>query len=240
MSEPQGKNAHKQENPLFNIAFNIVLPVIILEKLSSKIGPTTALFVALAFPVGYGSYDYFLRKKKNLISVLGVANVMMTGGLALMKLEGIWFAVKEAAFPLLLGIGVTISAFTTRPFMKAMIMNPGVLNVDLINQKIKELGNEIPFEKLIVSSTHLMAISFYLSSLLNYLLARHIFKDIDPGLPEVEFQAILNGQVSQMTWQSFIVIVFPLMIFMILVMWRLIKGLRKITHLDFNDIFPQK
>ncbi|WP_374030368.1 VC0807 family protein [Bdellovibrio bacteriovorus] len=108
------QEAPPKENGLLNIVFNIVLPVLILNKLSKFIGPFWALVLALAFPLGYGAYDLIKRKKFNAFSALGLLNVLLTGGLALLGLHGFWFAVKEAAFPALVGLFVLGSAFTKK------------------------------------------------------------------------------------------------------------------------------
>jgi hypothetical protein len=109
------KNSTRRENPFVNIAFNILLPVVILQQVSKRLGdqgPLIALILALAFPIGYGAWDYLKNRHKNYVSLFGLASVIFTGGFALMHLEGIWFAVKEAAFPGLMAIGVAISAYS--------------------------------------------------------------------------------------------------------------------------------
>ena len=100
----KNKNAN-----LYNIIFNIVLPVVILKQLTERTNPTFALLLALSFPIAYFFYEYYKTKTKNLISILGFLNILFTGGLALYQVKGIWFAVKEAAFPLIIGIGVYIT-----------------------------------------------------------------------------------------------------------------------------------
>ena len=64
----------KQENLWLNLAFNIVAPVLILSKLSGAhlLGPKGGLVVALAFPLGYGTWDFAKRRKANFISVLAM------------------------------------------------------------------------------------------------------------------------------------------------------------------------
>ncbi|MCB0385953.1 MAG: hypothetical protein KDD43_11215, partial [Bdellovibrionales bacterium] len=199
----------KQENPFVSIFFNILLPVIVLNQLTKRLGengPTIALVVALAFPVAYAMWDWKSRHHKNYISLLGVVNILLTGGLALLKLEGIWFAVKEAAFPLILGIGVMGSAFTRKPLMKVITYNLHVLDMSKVDGRLKDLGHEQDFARHLRLSTHLFASSFFLSSLLNFVLAARIFTAIDQALPELERSAILNDQIAQMTWLGFVVI----------------------------------
>ena len=49
--------AGKRENVLWSLIFTLAIPSFILSKLSDHFGSLPTLFVALAFPVGYGLYD---------------------------------------------------------------------------------------------------------------------------------------------------------------------------------------
>ena len=109
-----------QDHPFVSLAFNIVIPVLVLQKLTSKLGPTYTLLLALLFPLAYGAYDYLKNHNKNWISVLGVVNTLFTGGFALLKLGGLWFAVKEAAFPLIIGVAVLVSNYLKTPAMEKL------------------------------------------------------------------------------------------------------------------------
>ena len=78
----------KPDNGLFNIVANVILPVLILNKLSKPMGPANALLLALAFPMLYGAYDFFKKRKMNYFALLGVLHVLVTGGFALLGLSG--------------------------------------------------------------------------------------------------------------------------------------------------------
>src|SRR5690349_10701580 len=82
--------AHKPENLWLNLACNIVLPAVILSNLSSKerLGPLVALLVGLAFPLGYGIYDVIARRKWNLLSIIGVLSVSLSGGMGVAGVGG--------------------------------------------------------------------------------------------------------------------------------------------------------
>ena len=109
----------KRENLLLNLACNIAIPTIVLMKLSdeNRLGPQWGMAVALLFPLAYGVYDLIQRKKTNLFSILGIASVLLTGGLNQVKADGMWFAIKEASIPTLLGVAVLLSMRTKRPNM---------------------------------------------------------------------------------------------------------------------------
>ena len=63
----------EKENPFVSIVFNIVIPVIVLSKLTSadRLGPVYGLIVALAFPTVYFIYDFLKRRNTNFISIVG-------------------------------------------------------------------------------------------------------------------------------------------------------------------------
>ena len=121
--------APKRENLLINIACNIAVPMLILSKLSDRLGSMNALMLALAFPLGYGLYDFWQRRSVNFVSGLGFFSTLATGGLGLMRLEPFWFAVKEACVPALIGVAVVISQWTKRPLVRQFLLNDQIINL---------------------------------------------------------------------------------------------------------------
>ncbi|MGB1334278.1 MAG: VC0807 family protein, partial [Porticoccaceae bacterium] len=87
----------KQESLLLNLLCNIILPTLILTKLSSDdyLGIKLAIIVALAFPLIYGLHDFITRGKLNFFSGLGVVSVSLTGGISLLEMDAIYIAIKE-------------------------------------------------------------------------------------------------------------------------------------------------
>jgi len=69
MTDAKQENQPPKESLLLNIALNILIPTLILTKLSGEahLGPTMAVIVALAFPIGYGVYGFIRQKKVNLL-----------------------------------------------------------------------------------------------------------------------------------------------------------------------------
>ena len=104
---------------LVNLAFNIIIPAVILSKFSGEehLGPEWGIIVALAFPIGYGIKDYFRASKVNCLSALGVFSVFMTGGISLLELDPKYTAYKEAGIPLLLWLAVIGSLKTPWPLV---------------------------------------------------------------------------------------------------------------------------
>lgn len=221
----------RKENMLVNIIFNIVIPTLILTKLSgdSKLGPTYALIAALAFPIGYGVMDYLKTQKLNFFSALGVVSVMLTGGMALLKLPPDYIAIKEAAIPALFGLAVLGSLKTRYPLVKTLMMNPAIMEVEKIQHAVTERQSAKAFDRALSVASIMLACSFFLSSVLNYGLAKYLLVS-EPGSEQ------FNAELGTMTAMSFPVITIPTMIVFIGAMFYLFGQIKKHTGLGLDDI----
>ena len=78
--------AAKKNNQLIELIINIVIPSLILMKLSAEqyLGTANALLLALAFPLGWGLYDLLRNRKTNFIAILGLVSILLTGGIGLL------------------------------------------------------------------------------------------------------------------------------------------------------------
>lgn len=236
----ENRPQQKPENAFLNILFNILIPILILNKGSKFLGSFWALIIALAFPLSYGIYDHIKRKKTNAISVLGLLNVGITGSLALFKLHGIWFAIKEAAFPLLVGLFVFGSAFSKSPFIATLFLNPQLIDVTKLKSRLMERNTEGAFHELLKKSTLWISLSFGFSAILNFLLAVRIFEPISEVLDSEAQSVVLNEQIARMTTWSMAVIALPSIIFLVGIFIYLTKGMQKLSGLTEDELLVQK
>ncbi len=199
----------KKPNPLFEILFNVFIPSFILMKFSGDehLGTAMALVVALLFPIIYGGMDLVRNKKFNFISALGFISVLLTGGIGLLELDTRWLALKEALIPGLIGLAVLGSTFTRYPLMQKLVLNDTVLNLALINQRLKENGKTDAFERCLMSSNYLFASTFAFSSAMNYFLATWI-------VTSPSGTAAFNEELGKMTLYSYPMIAIPSMLMM--------------------------
>ena len=228
----------KKENLLINLVFNILIPTLILSKLSTeaRLGPTGGLVVALAFPLSYGLWDFVQRRKANFISILGFVSVLLTGGLGLMQVGGLGFAIKEAAIPAVIGLAVLTSLKTKSPLVRTMLYNDQVIDVTRVEQALDAQNNRHAFDQLLVNASYFLSLSFMISAVLNFGLARYLL--VSPS-GTAEF----NAELGKMHFLSWPIIVIPSMAMMIFVLWRLLGGIKRITGLNLDDIFktpPEK
>ena len=221
----------KRENMLINLIFNLVLPATILSKLSAenRLGPVYALILGLSLPLAYGIYDFVTRKKWNFFSVLGFISILLTGGLGLLKVDGIWFAIKEAAIPLMLGVAVIGSLKTKYPLVRTFLYNDKIIDVEKVHQALVFRDNESAFDRLLTSSTYVLAFSFLISAVLNFILARIILTSPSGS---VQFTQEL-GKMTALSWP---VIVIPSTIIMGYALWRLFAGIKRLTGLNMEAV----
>lgn len=224
MSAKQASTPPKKENLLVNLAFNIVIPAVILSKFSSDawLGTTWGLVIALAFPLAYGVMDFFQRATVNIFSVLGVVSTLLTGSISLLKLGPEYIAIKEAAIPGLIGIIVLASTWTPYPLIGKLIMNEAIFDLKKLNTVIAERQAEPQLKTVLRNCSFLVAFSFAFSSLMNYLLATWVVVS-DPGT------VAYNEELGKMTALSYPVIALPSMIIMGTALFYLIRHIQKIT-----------
>lgn len=228
----------KRENLFINLGCNVALPSIILNwgSKAAWLGPKWALVVALVFPVGYSIYDFVVRKKFNFISALGFFSVLITGTFALMQLDVYWFAVKEAAVPGVIGLVVLVSMGTRWPLVREMLYNPQVIDVPRIDAALDERQARPAFDKLLRDASYLLTLSFLVSAVLNYVLARYLLKS--PAGSEA-----FNSELARMNLLSWPVIVLPSTAMTMFALWRLLGGLQRVTGLELEQLMhsaPEK
>ncbi|MFL2499881.1 MAG: VC0807 family protein [Porticoccaceae bacterium] len=229
------KPAEKQESLLLNLLCNIILPTLILTKLSNEdyLGIKLAIIVALAFPLIYGLHDFITRGKLNFFSGLGVVSVSLTGGISLLEMDAIYIAIKEASIPGVLGVATLLSLKTSQPLIHTLLLNDKVFDVGRINQALDSNDSQSEFDQLLINASWILAGSFFLSSLLNYLLAV-IILTAEPGT------VAFNEQLGKMTALSFPVIALPAMAVMMGNIFYLFRGIKKLTGLQLENIVKQK
>ena len=220
----------RRENPLVSLALNIVIPVIILVRFSGEdqLGPVNGLLLALAFPVGYGLYDFIVRRGFNPYSMLGFVSVLLTGGIGLLKLPVEWLAIKEAAIPFIICAAVVISMRTPYPLVKTIMHK--VINVERVYEALNRRQSIEAYERRVVAATYMIAFGLLVSTVLNYVLARVVV------VSETGTTAFVE-ELGRMTALSIPVITVPSITILAFALYYLASGITKETGLEFQDIF---
>ena len=207
------------------------MPALILSKLSKpeRLGPELALIVALAFPLGYGIWDFVRRKKFNFIAGIGFVSTLLTGGFGLAKVDGIWFAVKEASVPLVIGLMVALSMKSRRPLIREFVYNDQVIDVPKVDAALAERGAKGEFERLLANASWIVIASFLGSAVVNFVLARWI-------LTAPSGTDAFNEQLGTLQIWNYVAISVPQMGALMFAVLRLFAGIKRLTGLEMEAI----
>ncbi len=195
----------------------------------SQLGAGGALVVSLAFPLCWGTFEFWKYKKFNFIALLGLVSVLLTGGIGLLKIDTRWLAIKEAAIPGLIGVAVLISARMRHPLVRGLLYNASVLDVLKIQKKLAENNTEALFETRLVRATYFLSSTFFFSSAMNYILAKWIV--VSPA-----GSTAFNEELGRLTLASYPMIVIPTMIMMGVILYYLVRTIRTLTGLRFEEV----
>ena len=221
----------KHANPFIDLLLTLILPSVVLESLSKpdRLGPAWALVVALLLPLGFGIWCYTQKRGLNFFSVLGLVAVLVTGGLGLLQLEAMWFAAKEAAFPIFLGIAFPVSYRLGKPLIREILMNPQLMNEPVIHQSLDTPAKHSDFARLLRQASWGMAGTMLISAAANFALALWLLGDKAPGSEEY------TKAIGRLNWGGFIVIGIPLMGVTLALFFWFLKSICRITGLERHD-----
>ncbi len=221
----------KKENPWIGLMLSLIIPILVMKKLSGPemLGPVKGMLIALIFPLIHVVLELRRRGKLGFVPILGVVNILLTGVFVIFAVGGIWFAVKEASVPLLIGIALYISQKFEKPLVRAMFMNEQVINLKLVNEAIEKSGSRASFDQEVNRAGYLIAFSFFVSAILNFLFAYYIVVSA-PGTAE------FNSEVGTMQASSFAAILVCCSSLMMYALYRVGDRLRKDTGLAWEQI----
>lgn len=247
-----------QDHPLANILINVIIPVLVLSYLSKDpelqerlgkvarpwhIGPVKAVILALLLPLGYGVWHFLKTRKGNFFSAIGLVSVLLSGGLTLYLWNkdgtvkpnaGLLFGIKEALIPLALGFAILLSHRTGSPLIRVFLYNDSIFDIPKIERRVAEISAQAEYDRLLLGATRLFATSFFLSSLMNLVMAQWFFRGFDERA--IDALEKFNSIMASINGWGFAVIGVPILIFLFFTLRSLLKGLEKLTGLNDSEL----
>ncbi|HBN14718.1 MAG TPA: MFS transporter, partial [Pseudohongiella sp.] len=111
---------------------------------------------------------------------------------------------------------------TRFPLVKTLILNAQLIRVQALYDALAAKGNTEVFERRLAQASMIVAGSFFLSSALNYILARVILVS-PPGTSE------FSAELGRMTALSYPVIAIPSMIVLMIAIWFVFSQIHRLT-----------
>lgn len=221
----------QKNNPLLELALTLLIPSLILMKLSdpAQLGATPALLLALAFPLGWGVFDWLRNRQINVFAALGLVSVLLTGGIGVLQLDTQWLAVKEAAIPAILGLAVIGSNYTRYPLIRTLLFNDKLMQMEKIQQHLQARGTTTELEKRLQRANWLFGGTFAFSAIMNYFLASYV-------VTSPSGTAAFNAELGQLTLLSYPVIAIPSTLMMLAILYYLARSIRHLTGLTLSEV----
>jgi len=233
-AKPANKPSSNFSELLIDLVFSIIIPTLILKKLSGDdmLGPTWALIVALSFPALAGIWGFYKKQKITFIPALGFISILLTGGIGVLKLPKEYIAYKEALVPTVIGLITVISAYTGKPIVRPFVMNEALMDTARIEAALKQKNTEGEFNKSLVNATWIIAASFVFSAVANYLLAKWVV------VSESGTDAF-NSELGTIAVYGYLMIGLPATVFTLGAAVYAFKSMVKHTGLAFEDLFRE-
>ena len=220
---------------LTDLVFSIIIPTIILKKLSGDdmLGPTVALIVALSFPALAGIWGFIKKGKITFIPALGFISILLTGSIGVLKLPKEYIAYKEALVPTIIGLIVVASAILKRPLVRPFVMNEALMDTQKIEAALEENQTQQDFDQSLINATWIIAASFVFSAIANYLLAKWVV------VSESGTDAF-NSELGTIAVYGYLMIGLPATVFTMGAAFYAFKSMTKHTGLKFEELFREE
>jgi hypothetical protein len=212
----------------------MLIPTLILKKLSGDdmLGPNYALVAALSLPLLVGIWGFISERKVGFVPALGFISILLTGSIGILKLPKEYIAYKEALIPGLIAIATVVSTYTKYPLVRTFLYNDTFMDTNKVSTTLIERQKTAEFDSMMVKATWMLASSFVLSSVLNFLLAKWIV------VSESGTDAF-NSELGTMNLYSYPVIVVPCMVITMFALFYVFSNIRKLTGLKMEDLVQQ-
>jgi hypothetical protein len=173
--QPKTKGA-PQENIFLSLVFNLALPYFVLTKLSgpADLGPFYSLVISVSIPLCYAVFLWLKTRSYTWLSVLGVLLLLSKGLAILLKVSSVVFAIQEFCIPVILGVMVVATQYTSKPLIKEMLFNEAIFDYDLILSKATKSNQTQQLDRLFYQIAYAFLASSLLLGCMNFYFSMHI------------------------------------------------------------------
>lgn len=215
---------------MLKFLLTIVIPIAILLALSDadRLGAIPALLLSLVLPLAYGLWELARSRRLDVTAAIGIVSLLFTGLIGLLELPPEWFALKEAAIPLLFSALIVGSVGTRYPLVRLLFDQ--VVERETATGAIASRGAEGAYRRLIARTSWLWAGTMALSGAMRYVLATVVVTST-PG------SAAFNRELGTMNALRLPTVTLVTLILMIATTTYLVRGTSRLTGLTPSQFF---
>lgn len=209
------------------IVCTVVAPTAVLLGAGSWLGPKLALVVALAFPLVFSAASIAREGRPSSLGILSVVGVVVSGGIGLLELDPVWFAVKEAAIPLAFA-GIIAGTVVTGAPLVGIVMDR-VLDPDRVGPALGEPSAAAGYTAAVRRATFELALVTAASGVASFLLAR-LMVGADPATDA------FARELGRYTGASFVAVTLPTMGASVWVVSRALRAVERAVGLPIEEL----
>jgi intracellular septation protein A len=217
-----------EKHALLDVALTVLVPTFLLDwgSETGRLGPFWALIAASAIPLLFGVYRWWKQSGIHFFSLFGLAAVVLTGGMGLLKLDAFWVGIKESAFPVLMGLLFPLSHTWRKPLVKELLMQPAMINVKLLEEHTQTPEAGRAMHKLLWRCSWMLCGTMLMSAVINQFMAMAIVGGTEPG------SVPYNQALAKLNWVSMLGIGIPMMLVLAALFFWFLRRLSAISGLD--------
>jgi hypothetical protein len=210
---------------LLDLGINVGWPAVLMTFGATYLGNTGSVVVALAAPLGWAVVSMIRQGRPGALSILVVASLLLSGAVGLLAVDARWFAVKEGALPVVMGLAAIGSLWTPFPVVASL------LDELLDGPKVKAaLGAAaVAFSARVRGATIAFGGVFVASGLVGAALAAWMVHS-PAGSPE------LTAEIGRYTAVSFVAVNVPTMAAMVWVLRGVLIDLEDRTGKSVEEL----
>jgi hypothetical protein len=224
--EQRPANEGRGTETTIELLATVAAPSIVLLFLSGDawLGARLGLIFALLFPLLHAGRSLLRAEQISPFAMLAVVSISLTGGIGLLELDPEWLALKEAAFPLGIGIMFLVSSRRERPLLMPLLER--VLSMRKIEALIEDRA---AWNEALRRATVFVGLVLCGSAAVTYVLARTLVVS-DAGTPA------FNEELGRFTALGLPVIGLPSAVGMGVVLRTLLLRIEALTGKDIDDL----
>lgn len=215
------------------VIVGFIIPTIILMTLSdeSKLGPLTAMGLALLPPVLLEIYSFFTGRKASILSVVAIIGILLIGVISLFGLSEEWLGIRRAGIYFIAAAAIAAILLFKRNWIDKGLGK--LLDMPAIRKAAQKKGTETEVSKHISRVGYLFVALLTVIGIWSYVLTILV---ITATTGSSEF----NNQYAQLRLWGIPLVSGPLIIGMAILLVYLASKLEKLTGIDIEELLKKK
>lgn len=212
---------------------NFVLPTIVLLTLSneSRLGPTKAMLLALAFPVTLELYSLSKRRKPSMLSLIAIVGILVTGVIALLGLSENWLAIRRSVPYVAVATVLLVSILMKRSLINLAL--PHILDMETIRSKAEKNHNWPELQRRFTTASYLFIGLLTIVGVSAYILTLAV-------ITAPTDTAAFNNEYVHLRLLSLPATTLPLLVGIVAILMYLLTSLEKLTGLKAEELMKKK